>query len=500
MTTNLTPPDRKPEDPRLQPSDEQFGLPPKKNLFFILFVAFSLFVLLDFAVLAYFFLAGKDDAAPPSGQQEQTVGDKVDPGNKSSGRVQKTVDPAARTSAEALRERWMHLQAMAEAEAVRTWAGGEYAEIIKAADQGELLLSRGEYRRAGQRFQQVAHALETLEAQRPALFAKALAAGRSALAEENSAAAAEAFTRALALSPEDTQAEHGLARARNLDQVLALYRKGLVLEKEGGLRAAEKQLSQAGTLDPEYQPAALALARVQAQLHELEFQQAMGGFLQAMAVEDVTRAKEELGRAARLSPQAEAVRDGARQLRRLTLQQQLGRLRREYVRFIASEQWQQAKERCEQALKLDPQAAFALKGLQTASRRLALDRALQGILAAPQRLQEAGPLQEARQTLAVAESVPDPGPRLKDRISSVRRLLDLATRTVLLVVQSDNATEVVIYRVGRLGRFNRRELQLRPGRYTAVGSRPGYRDVRREFEIKAGTPRTILRIRCEEVI
>ncbi len=69
-----------------------------------------------------------------------------------------------------------------------------------------------------------------------------------------------------------------------------------------------------------------------------------------------------------------------------------------------------------------------------------------------------------------------------------------------MVVQSDNATEVVIYRVGRLGRFNRRELQLRPGRYTAIGSRPGYRDVRKVFEIPAGTEQATLRIRCEEII
>ena len=63
---------------------------------------------------------------------------------------------------------------------------------------------------------------------------------------------------------------------------------------------------------------------------------------------------------------------------------------------------------------------------------------------------------------------------------------------------SDNATDVTVYRVGRLGSFERRALQLRPGRYTIVGSRAGCRDVRKEIVLDAGmAPVTI---RCEERI
>jgi len=42
-------------------------------------------------------------------------------------------------------------------------------------------------------------------------------------------------------------------------------------------------------------------------------------------------------------------------------------------------------------------------------------------------------------------------------------------------------TDVSIYKVGKLGNFTETELTLRPGIYVAVGSRPGYRDVRLEF-------------------
>ena len=46
-------------------------------------------------------------------------------------------------------------------------------------------------------------------------------------------------------------------------------------------------------------------------------------------------------------------------------------------------------------------------------------------------------------------------------------------------------TEVTIFHVGRLGSFADRVLQLRPGAYTAVGRRDGYRDILREFVVSA---------------
>ena len=65
---------------------------------------------------------------------------------------------------------------------------------------------------------------------------------------------------------------------------------------------------------------------------------------------------------------------------------------------------------------------------------------------------------------------------------------------------SDNVTSVSIYKVGKLGSFATRELSLRPGTYVAVGSRPGYRDVRLEFLVGPELEPKPVVIRCEEAI
>ena len=69
-----------------------------------------------------------------------------------------------------------------------------------------------------------------------------------------------------------------------------------------------------------------------------------------------------------------------------------------------------------------------------------------------------------------------------------------------MVLVSDSLTEVTVYRVGSLGRFARRELELRPGAYTAVGSRDGYRDVRVRFVVEPGTAPSAVTVRCTEAL
>jgi hypothetical protein len=56
----------------------------------------------------------------------------------------------------------------------------------------------------------------------------------------------------------------------------------------------------------------------------------------------------------------------------------------------------------------------------------------------------------------------------------------------------------MIQRVGVLGSFARQEVDLKPGRYVAVGTRAGYRDVRREFLVAPGEPREAIQVRCVE--
>jgi len=100
---------------------------------------------------------------------------------------------------------------------------------------------------------------------------------------------------------------------------------------------------------------------------------------------------------------------------------------------------------------------------------------------------------------AAAEAAPA-GPRHQRRVDELRRLVEGYSAPVRAVLRSDEATEVMVYKVGRLGTFAERALELRPGTYTVVGSRRGYRDVRRQLVVEPGREPEPLVVRCEEKI
>ena len=92
------------------------------------------------------------------------------------------------------------------------------------------------------------------------------------------------------------------------------------------------------------------------------------------------------------------------------------------------------------------------------------------------------------------------GPVLSQQLSQLDTLLKLANTPIDVTLRSDLETEVIVYKVTRLGRFDQRQLELRPGSYTAVGTRSGYRDVRRNFEISHQNPIGPVTIVCTEKI
>ena len=74
-----------------------------------------------------------------------------------------------------------------------------------------------------------------------------------------------------------------------------------------------------------------------------------------------------------------------------------------------------------------------------------------------------GVYQEAADLLAEAEAIEPAGPRHREQLARIAAHLQAAGSRVRVTLESDNETEVTLYRVGHLGKFLHRELDLRPG-------------------------------------
>src|SRR5690606_19794755 len=154
--------------------------------------------------------------------------------------------------------------------------------------------------------------------------------------------------------------------------------------------------------------------------------------------------------------------------------------------FERRELWDRAIEQYESALAADKSLVFAKEGLERARSRGALDAKLANLIANPALLFRDDVLDGARRLLEQAQAIPEPGTRLNQQMVQLDKLITQATTPVVVELRSDAQTEVTLYRVGRLGVFSSKQVELRPGQYTVIGSRDGYRDVRETFTVLPG--------------
>jgi hypothetical protein len=121
-------------------------------------------------------------------------------------------------------------------------------------------------------------------------------------------------------------------------------------------------------------------------------------------------------------------------------------------------------------------------------------------IATPDSLSSPSTMSKATRMVVEITRMQEIGPRLSDQRDQLSRLLKRAATPLTVQLVSDNVTDVSIYKVGKLGSFERRQLDLRPGTYVAVGSRPGFRDVRLEFRVAPEVDLQPVVVRCEEAI
>ena len=162
------------------------------------------------------------------------------------------------------------------------------------------------------------------------------------------------------------------------------------------------------------------------------------------------------------------------------------------------ERWADALKEYRAVVELDSTVAAAQEGIARVSPRAALNEQLELLITQPERL-----FSQPVRVRATRWRAPRASPVLVRCCRTDEHLKDWIARAdvpVAIALQSDNLTQVTIYRVKQLGTFAERQLELVPGSYTLVGTRPGYRDVRREINVRPGAAPEPVVIRCEDRI
>jgi eukaryotic-like serine/threonine-protein kinase len=401
---------------------------------------------------------------------------------------------------EAIQQRFTTRLAELEQRGAGIWGGPLFAAAKALAADADAARRAGDLELAQDRAATAERRLERVAAEAKVALEAQLAEGERALAAGQSASALQAFELALRIEPGNAAATTGRQRAGGLDSLLPLL-------ADADNAATRREFASAISLyedvlrrDPSNQAAQAGLARVRSAAGNDAYARAIGDALAALRAGQLDTTRAALARARALRPQAPEVAAVAAQLGSAEAGRDLTGVKARAEAHEAAERWADALAEYERLLKADASLEFARVGRERVAPRAQPAAALPGLLDQPARLAAPEVRSDADRLLARARAIDPAGPALRSQVARLELLLPEYDRPVTLALESDGQTSVRILRVGEFGAFERREVELKPGRYTLVGTRSGFRDVRRDITLLPGGATPPVDLRCSEPI
>ena len=381
---------------------------------------------------------------------------------------------------------------------VTVWEPVLYRFAEQEAARGEAAFRRPDYNAATFHYRNAGQAFNALLVAGQQLRQGAIAATWRALATGDAVTAGQQLARALQVGTSHADLAALQARVKALPKVLAFAARGDAALDAGDVQAARREYQAALGLDPQFQPARTALAHLATQAAQQQYLSVMSQGYTAMQRHAFDAARAAFERARTMHPDRSDADLAMVGLTGTRTTSTLEQLQESGARLLADERFAEATQVYAQALAIDRTLAFATRGAALARERQQLLQALDNTVAHPER-QSADDAHKAAQALRDrVVALPDKGALLQGRLAALDTLLARAAVQVTVTLLSDDVTQVRLFRIGVLGRFTQKQVDLRPGRYTAIGVRDGYRDTRRVFDVAPNMqPVTV---RCEEAI
>lgn len=406
----------------------------------------------------------------------------------------------ARRAAQEVLAKLLDKQKALESKQVRLWANTDFDAAMAQASSGDQLYRQRQFTEAQTHYRQALNAFDQLITQAGTLFDKTLLEGSAALDAQQLDRALNAYTLATAIRPNNQTAQQGLTRAQSLEQVMLHLEAASNRRLQQQLDTAKQEIEKALEIDPESKNAQRQLTQINSEINRRNYASAMGkGFDQLYQKQYVTAIKA-FKQALALKPNDSAAQQALTQSRNQQTQASIEQHLTQASTLEKNEDWQSALQHYQAALSADKSLVSARIGGIRTQARLTLDQQLQKAIDRPLRLADEGALQQAKQLLNDAQAIKPRGQKIDEQVDQLQEVLTLAQQPISIVLRSDNSTQVTLYKVGKLGNFAEHQLQLKPGRYIAVGNRKGYRDVREEFVVKPDTANLIVVIQCLDKI
>jgi len=387
-----------------------------------------------------------------------------------------------------------------ERRGVADWGGASYDELVTFSEQGDRHMRENDYTAAAEAYEKALSRAEALGARMAETLDRLLEEGQTALVRTNGPLAQSKFSTALKIDPTNAVATVGLERSRTIEEVETLMRSGRAHEARGRFALALTDFEEAARKDPQHAQARAAVERVTEAIKQETFQDLMSQGLKALRENELSDAESFFVQAKAFYPGAPEVEDALFRVGEARRLEKIDGLLKEAREAERERAWERAYRRYRDVLEIDPHIASAIGGKERTAQRIRLTRQMRHYLDKPELLKTPQGRDGAQATLEEVLLLQSGGEEWDQLLARFETMVKEATTPVRVVLESDGMTSVDVYKVGRLGSFESKELALLPGTYTVVGHRDGYKDIRVKLEVTEEAEPVHASVICREKI
>ena len=163
------------------------------------------------------------------------------------------------------------------------------------------------------------------------------------------------------------------------------------------------------------------------------------------------------------------------------------------------EHWQDALDSYQKAKSLGIPRKNLSKQISTVLLYIEAERRLNKYVADIEALIDAGMRENANNTLRQIQKFKLSGKVINKNVKKLKEMLERLEKIYTVNIKSDSKSEIIIYKVGSLGRFRKQSIELMPGKYIAIARCLGYKEFRYQFKVLPDSDNSFY-VRCEEVM
>ncbi len=405
---------------------------------------------------------------------------------------------------------WMLKKSDAENINMPVWSNEDYKEALAIAEKAELFKQDKQFDLANKHYNKAIAIIEKVLEGKEQIQNELIEKANTALEKENLNEAKQLFEQAQSIDANNDKILKGLYRLENRNEVNKIFL--LVNENENNqhLDTAIKNLQRILSIEQDHRKAKDKLIIIKDKKSKIDYDNAINETLNALENNNLKKAQQTLTIAKNINSSDPVISELTIRINEETKSIAINSLQNKAINLEKKEHWQSALDSYRNILKYDPDTSNALINVQRVKLYIKINELLDNIILKSERLQDDNILNSSNNTLVYIESEYEEKqnflyplsktPNLAKKIITAKKLLSEASRDIPVTIKSDNETDIVIYKIGKFGKLNEKSIYLKPGRYTIVGKRDGYRDFRKLIQIKASDQLVNVNVLCREKI